>query len=170
MTVPSAGFHFLTFDWLRRTAHRSSKKLYEQCVKLEKLWSHVFTTVVPLTQRDTWYRKLREAIDREQNQAIWISETKVSTAALWWPFSRSPDLGPFGRQPIELPTDAILRPLVDRGPPLPPPPLEWAEMAADWSAFQVVVDDLSETNNNHVPGLKVRRPLSLIREEVADYV
>ena len=48
-------------------------------MKLEKLWSHVFTTVVPLTQRDTWYRKLREAIDREQNQAIWISETKVNT-------------------------------------------------------------------------------------------
>jgi tight junction protein 1 len=61
-----------------RTAHKSSKKLYEQSVKLEKLWSHVFTTVVPLTQRDTWYRKLREAIDREQNQAIWISEAKVN--------------------------------------------------------------------------------------------
>jgi hypothetical protein len=44
---------------------------------LEKLWSHVFTTTVPLTQRDTWYRKLREAIDREQNQAIWVSEAKV---------------------------------------------------------------------------------------------
>ena len=170
MTAPSAA-PCLTFDWLRRTAHRSSKKLYEQCVKLEKLWSHVFTTVVPLTQRDTWYRKLREAIDREQNQAIWISETKVSTAALCRPSSRSSVvLCPFGRQPIELPTVAILRPLVDRGPPLPPPPLEWAEMAADWSAFQVLVDDVSETNNNHVPGLKVRRPLSLIREEVADYL
>lgn len=60
-----------------RTAHKSSKKLYEQCVKLEKLWSHAFTTTVPLTQRDTWYRKLREAIDREQNQAIWVSEAKV---------------------------------------------------------------------------------------------
>ncbi|XP_046452173.1 tight junction protein ZO-1-like isoform X4 [Daphnia pulex] len=60
-----------------KTAHKSSKKLYEQCVKLEKLWSHVFTTTVPLTQRDTWYRKLREAIDREQNQAIWVSEAKL---------------------------------------------------------------------------------------------
>lgn len=66
-------FHFFYY----RTAHKSSKKLYEQCVKLEKLWSHVFTTTVPLTQRDTWYRKLREAIDREQNQAIWVSEAKV---------------------------------------------------------------------------------------------
>lgn len=46
-------------------------------MKLEKLWSHAFTTTVPLTQRDTWYRKLREAIDREQNQAIWLSEAKV---------------------------------------------------------------------------------------------
>jgi len=60
-----------------KTPHKSSKKLHEQCVKLEKLWSHVFTTIVPLTQRDTWYRKLREAIDREQNQAIWISEAKL---------------------------------------------------------------------------------------------
>lgn len=68
----------LRFDvYIDRTAHKSSKKLYEQSVKLEKLWSHIFTTVVPLTQRDTWYRKLREAIDREQNQAIWVSEAKV---------------------------------------------------------------------------------------------
>lgn len=68
---------FLLIYFHCRTAHKSSKKLYEQCVKLEKLWSHVFTTTVPLTQRDTWYRKLREAIDREQNQAIWVSEAKV---------------------------------------------------------------------------------------------
>jgi hypothetical protein len=68
---------FLSIYFHSRTAHKSSKKLYEQCVKLEKLWSHVFTTTVPLTQRDTWYRKLREAIDREQNQAIWVSEAKV---------------------------------------------------------------------------------------------
>ena len=68
-----------------RTPHKSSKKLYEQCVKLEKLWSHVFTTIVPLTQRDTWYRKLREAIDREQNQAIWISEAKVTDPCVYWP-------------------------------------------------------------------------------------
>ena len=51
-------------------------------MKLEKLWSHAFTTTVPLTQRDTWYRKLREAIDREQNQAIWVSEAKVPYALL----------------------------------------------------------------------------------------
>lgn len=68
---------YLNLPFNFRTAHKSSKKLYEQCVKLEKLWTHVFTTTVPLTQRDTWYRKLREAIDREQNQAIWVSEAKV---------------------------------------------------------------------------------------------
>jgi len=33
-----------------RKAHLSSKKLLEQCQKLEKLWSHVFTTTLNLVK------------------------------------------------------------------------------------------------------------------------
>ncbi|XP_076054109.1 zonula occludens-like protein polychaetoid isoform X19 [Oratosquilla oratoria] len=54
----------------------SSKKLFDQCVKLEKLWSHVFTATISLTQPDTWYRKVREIVDKQQSGPIWMSETK----------------------------------------------------------------------------------------------
>ena len=55
---------------------KSSRKLYEQSVKLEKLWSHVFTATVTLTSADMWYKKLRETIDKQQQQTIWVSESK----------------------------------------------------------------------------------------------
>lgn len=60
-----------------RTAHKSSKKLLEQCQKLEKVWSHVFTSSLTLNGGDAWYRKLRELIDKHQSSPTWVSETKV---------------------------------------------------------------------------------------------
>lgn len=62
---------------LCRTAHKSSKKLLEQCQKLEKVWSHVFTSSLTLNGGDVWYRKLRELIDKHQSSPTWVSETKV---------------------------------------------------------------------------------------------
>ncbi|CAG2165528.1 unnamed protein product, partial [Oppiella nova] len=59
-----------------KSIHKSSRKLYEQSVKLEKLWSHVFTATVTLTNADMWYKKLRETIDKQQQQSIWIAESK----------------------------------------------------------------------------------------------
>lgn len=55
----------------------SSKKLYDQSVKLEKLWSHVFTATISLAQPDMWYRKMKEIIDKQQTGPIWMSEAKV---------------------------------------------------------------------------------------------
>ncbi|XP_058821475.1 tight junction protein ZO-1 isoform X3 [Topomyia yanbarensis] len=61
---------------LPKSQHKSSKKLFEQCQKLERVWSHVFSTVINLNDPDTWYRKLRDSIDQQQSGAVWMSETK----------------------------------------------------------------------------------------------
>lgn len=62
-----------------RTAHKSSKKLLEQCQKLDKVWGHIFNSTITLTDNtDTWYRKVREVIDKQQIGALWMSESKVS--------------------------------------------------------------------------------------------
>lgn len=59
------------------TVHRSSRKLFEQSIKLEKLWHHIFTSSISLTSGgDLWYKKLREIIDKQQTQSIWVSEKK----------------------------------------------------------------------------------------------
>ena len=63
-----------------RNSTKSSKKLFEQCTRLDKHWSHLFTSVLPLTSPDTWYNKLRETIDRQANVPIWTAENKVSNA------------------------------------------------------------------------------------------
>ncbi len=57
----------------------SSKKLLEQCQKLEKLWSHVFTSTITLaniTAENQWYNKLTDLIDKQQTAPIWMSESK----------------------------------------------------------------------------------------------
>ncbi|XP_030373869.1 tight junction protein ZO-1 isoform X10 [Scaptodrosophila lebanonensis] len=61
---------------LPKAAHKSSKKLLEQCTKLERLWSHIFSTQIVLGNDDSWYRKLRDAIDLQQSGAVWMSESK----------------------------------------------------------------------------------------------
>ncbi|KAK2721760.1 tight junction protein ZO-2-like isoform X3 [Artemia franciscana] len=67
---------------LPKTAHRSTKKLLEQSQKLDRLWNHIFTTTVAVTSADTWYKRMRECIEREQNQAVWMSENKLDNCNL----------------------------------------------------------------------------------------
>ncbi|XP_056639868.1 tight junction protein ZO-1-like isoform X1 [Diorhabda sublineata] len=63
---------------LPKSAHKSSKKLLEQCQKLDKVWSHIFSAMITLNDNtDTWYRKVREIIDKQQTGALWMSESKV---------------------------------------------------------------------------------------------
>ena len=60
----------------------SSKKLLEQCQKLEKLWTHVYTGTLNLTSitaESQWYTKLSDLIDKQQTAPIWMSESKVIT-------------------------------------------------------------------------------------------
>uniref|UniRef100_A0AAR2JWY4 Tight junction protein 2a (zona occludens 2) n=1 Tax=Pygocentrus nattereri TaxID=42514 RepID=A0AAR2JWY4_PYGNA len=57
-------------------SNRSSRKLYEQAVKLRKTCSHLFT--VDLTSaHDAWYGSLKEAIHEQQNRAVWVCEGKL---------------------------------------------------------------------------------------------
>ncbi|XP_064114066.1 tight junction protein ZO-1-like isoform X16 [Macrobrachium nipponense] len=65
----------------------SSKKLFDQSVKLEKLWSHVFTAIISLTQPESWFRKVKEIVEKQQSGPVWMSETKS-------PYEMSPSLGP----------------------------------------------------------------------------
>ncbi|XP_023725959.1 tight junction protein ZO-1 isoform X6 [Cryptotermes secundus] len=61
------------FGW---AAHKSSKKLFEQCQKLEKVWGHTFSCSITLTSPESWYRKVRELIDKQQSAPVWMSENK----------------------------------------------------------------------------------------------
>ncbi|XP_051169502.1 tight junction protein ZO-2 isoform X4 [Leptopilina boulardi] len=63
-----------------KSAHKSSKKLLEQCQKLDKIWGHTFSAVITLTTPESWYRKLRELIDRQQQGPLWMSQTKPEEA------------------------------------------------------------------------------------------
>ncbi|GFG33860.1 hypothetical protein Cfor_12812, partial [Coptotermes formosanus] len=65
---------------LSKAAHRSSKKLFEQCQKLEKIWGHTFSCSITLTTPESWYRKVRELIDKQQSSPVWLSESKPDEA------------------------------------------------------------------------------------------
>uniref|UniRef100_A0A3B1JU12 Tight junction protein 2a (zona occludens 2) n=1 Tax=Astyanax mexicanus TaxID=7994 RepID=A0A3B1JU12_ASTMX len=56
---------------------RSSRKLYEQAVKLRKTCSHLFTATVDLSSaHDAWYGGLKETIREQQSKAVWVCEGK----------------------------------------------------------------------------------------------
>lgn len=65
-------------DTLRRDG-KSSRKLLEQSIKLEKTWSHVFTVILDLSTMgsEQWYRKLREIIEDQQSANVWMSDKKT---------------------------------------------------------------------------------------------
>lgn len=65
-----------------KSQHKSSKKLFEQCQKLEKIWSHAFSVTINLTDTETWYRQLRDILDQQQSGAVWMSATKVGILSL----------------------------------------------------------------------------------------
>ncbi|XP_034234792.1 tight junction protein ZO-1-like isoform X3 [Thrips palmi] len=75
-----AGLSNTMLDILPWTAHKSSKKLLEQCQKLEKVWGHVFSSSVTLSSPESWYRKVRELVDKQQQTPVWMSESKPDEA------------------------------------------------------------------------------------------
>uniref|UniRef100_A0A3P9K9L2 Tight junction protein 2a (zona occludens 2) n=1 Tax=Oryzias latipes TaxID=8090 RepID=A0A3P9K9L2_ORYLA len=57
---------------------RSSKKLYEQAVRLRKTSSHLFTATIDLNSaNDAWYGSVKDEIRQQQDRAVWVSEAKV---------------------------------------------------------------------------------------------
>ncbi|XP_031414149.1 tight junction protein ZO-2a [Clupea harengus] len=63
---------------LQPSSNRSSRKLYEQAVKLRKTCSHLFTATVDLNSaNDAWYGSLKESIRAQQERAVWVCEGKL---------------------------------------------------------------------------------------------
>ena len=81
---------FKTF--VPRKAHLSSKKLLEQCQKMEKLWGHVLTSTLPL-HADNWYNKVTDLIEKQQTAPIWMSDSKVSAMKLQFSIQDALKLG-----------------------------------------------------------------------------
>ncbi|OXB75529.1 UNVERIFIED_CONTAM: hypothetical protein H355_006125 [Colinus virginianus] len=60
------------------TSNKSSRKLYEQANKLKKTCSHLFTATINLNSaNDSWYGSLKDTIQQQQGEAVWVSEGKV---------------------------------------------------------------------------------------------
>uniref|UniRef100_A0A8C0XG67 Zona occludens protein 1 n=1 Tax=Castor canadensis TaxID=51338 RepID=A0A8C0XG67_CASCN len=62
-------------------SRKSARKLYERSHKLRKNNHHLFTTTINLNSlNDGWYGALKEAIQQQQNQLVWVSEGKADGA------------------------------------------------------------------------------------------
>ncbi|KAL2093375.1 hypothetical protein ACEWY4_010687 [Coilia grayii] len=63
-------------------SRKSARKLYERALKLRKNNSHLFTTTINLNNmNDGWYGALKDTIQQQQNQLVWVSEGKADGAA-----------------------------------------------------------------------------------------
>ncbi|XP_052215342.1 tight junction protein ZO-1-like isoform X1 [Dreissena polymorpha] len=65
----------LRAKWAKGSS-KNPKKLYEHSIKLDKFYQHLFTATVTHNTTETWYRKLVEMVDLQQQQQIWMSEKK----------------------------------------------------------------------------------------------
>lgn len=52
---------------------KSSKRLYDNSIKLQTYYSHLFTATIQLDSNQ-WFKKLKDIIDTQQKQPIWISQ------------------------------------------------------------------------------------------------
>ncbi|MFT7817439.1 tight junction protein ZO-2-like isoform X1 [Arapaima gigas] len=60
---------------------RSTRKLYDQAVKLRKTCAYLFTDTIELNAtNDAWYGNLKDSIQEQQNRAVWVCEGKVEGA------------------------------------------------------------------------------------------
>ncbi|XP_061671456.1 tight junction protein ZO-1 isoform X3 [Syngnathoides biaculeatus] len=63
-------------------SRKSARKLYERALKLRKNNHHLFTTTINLNNmNDGWFGALKEIIQQQQNQLVWVSEGKADGAA-----------------------------------------------------------------------------------------
>lgn len=59
-------------------SNRSSRKLYEQAVKLRKTCQHLFTATIDLNSaHDAWFGSLKDSIREQQEKAVWVCENKL---------------------------------------------------------------------------------------------
>lgn len=63
---------------LNPTSNKSSRKLYDQANKLKKTCAHLFTAVINLNSaNDGWFGSLKDTIQQQQGEAVWVSEGKM---------------------------------------------------------------------------------------------
>uniref|UniRef100_A0A3Q3X3Y1 Zona occludens protein 1 n=1 Tax=Mola mola TaxID=94237 RepID=A0A3Q3X3Y1_MOLML len=63
-------------------SRKSARKLYERALKLRKNNHHLFTITINLNNmNDGWFGALKEIIQQQQNQLVWVSEGKADGAA-----------------------------------------------------------------------------------------
>ncbi|KAM9764885.1 tight junction protein 1 isoform 5-T5 [Menidia menidia] len=62
-------------------SRKSARKLFERALKLRKNNHHLFTTTINLnSMNDGWFGALKEIIQQQQNQLVWVSEGKADGA------------------------------------------------------------------------------------------
>lgn len=60
------------------TSNKSSRKLFDQANKLRKSCAHLFTAVINLNSaNDSWFGSLKDTIQHQQGEAVWVSEGKM---------------------------------------------------------------------------------------------
>ncbi|XP_016069752.1 PREDICTED: tight junction protein ZO-2 isoform X2 [Miniopterus natalensis] len=63
---------------LSPTSNKSSRKLYDQANKLKKTCAHLFTATINLNAaNDSWFGSLKDTIQHQQGEAVWVSEGKM---------------------------------------------------------------------------------------------
>uniref|UniRef100_A0A7N6BWS0 Zona occludens protein 1 n=1 Tax=Anabas testudineus TaxID=64144 RepID=A0A7N6BWS0_ANATE len=63
-------------------SRKSARKLYDRALKLRKNNHHLFTTTINLnSMNDGWFGALKEMIQQQQNQLVWVSEGKADGTA-----------------------------------------------------------------------------------------
>uniref|UniRef100_A0A2I3GQR2 Tight junction protein 2 n=1 Tax=Nomascus leucogenys TaxID=61853 RepID=A0A2I3GQR2_NOMLE len=62
---------------LNPTSNKSSRKLFDQANKLKKTCAHLFTATIHLNSaNDSWFGSLKDTIQHQQGEAVWVSEGK----------------------------------------------------------------------------------------------
>ncbi|XP_004440694.1 PREDICTED: tight junction protein ZO-2 isoform X3 [Ceratotherium simum simum] len=63
---------------LNPASNKSSRKLYDQANKLKKTCAHLFTATINLNSaNDGWFGSLKDTIQHQQGEAVWVSEGKM---------------------------------------------------------------------------------------------
>ncbi|XP_070650337.1 tight junction protein ZO-2 isoform X6 [Bos indicus] len=63
---------------LNPSSNKSSRKLFDQANKLKKTCAHLFTATINLNSaNDSWFGSLKDTIQHQQGEAVWVSEGKM---------------------------------------------------------------------------------------------
>uniref|UniRef100_A0A8C0HTC5 Tight junction protein 2 n=1 Tax=Balaenoptera musculus TaxID=9771 RepID=A0A8C0HTC5_BALMU len=63
---------------LNPSSNKSSRKLFDQANKLKKTCAHLFTATINLNSaNNSWFGSLKDTIQHQQGEAVWVSEGKM---------------------------------------------------------------------------------------------